>query len=311
MDTTPASALSRLVDDGVLTADQAAAVADALSTAAPPRRGLSAVAEALAYAGAAIAGSAALALGAVWWDRILPPGQVGVLVLAALALLAAGWWVDGEDAAGPVRRLVAFCWFLAIAAAASAVAVATESWPLLPDAGALLAVGGATAALAAVLLRRRPSALLVVPLFLGAQATTFGLLDLVVAPERWSLGGLLFWSVSAGFALLAWTGVVRPLRPAIVLACAGALIGAQVLRFDADGPGLALGLGTAVALLAAMRLGERTVAALGAAGLVVFVPQALAVAFPGAVGAPVALFTIGLAVLGVALAQVRQQRGAA
>jgi hypothetical protein len=301
-----ASVLAGLVDEGVLTADQAEAVRAAVARPSDRRRrGISAVAEALAYAGAAVAGSAALALASLWWDRLLAPSQAGVLVLAAAALLTAGFWVDGEDATGPVRRLVAFCWFFSIAALTGAVAVSAGEWLLLPDGEALLAVGVAATAMSGLLGRRRPSPLLLVALFLGVQAVAFGLVEVAVAPEYYDLGGLLVWAVSVGFAALTWAGLLAPHRAGYVLACTGALLGAQLLRFDSDGLGIGLGLVTAAAMLTTMRAGERAVAGFGAAGLVVFVPQALSEVFPGAVAAPVALFTIGLAVLGVALAQVR------
>jgi hypothetical protein len=308
MDTALDIALTRLVTDDVLTAEQALAVTAAVDSAEqPPRRALSAAAEALAYAGAAIAGSAALALASTWWGLLRAPAQAGVLLLASLGLFAAGRWVDGDDAAGPVRRLVAFCWFFATAAATGAVGVVADSWLLRSEDVVTLAVGATALAVGGLLVRRRPSSLLLVPVFLGLHATVFGLVELLLAPGSWELWGLLAWSVSAAFGLLVWAAVVVPVRAGYVLASVGALVGAQVLSFELDGVGLALGLATSIGLLAALRLGARTVAGFGVAGLVVFVPQALAEVFPGAVVAPVVLFTLGLAVLGAALAQVRSR----
>ncbi len=311
MDTSLDTALIRLVDDGVLTPEQARAVSRSVEDVdGPGRRGLSTVAEALAYAGAAVAGAAALALASLWWDRLGAPAQTGVLVLAALALFGAGRWVDGEDAAGPVRRLVAFCWFFAVIAGTAAVGVAASSWIGMGEARAILLLGVVASGASGLLVRRRPSPLLLVLLLIGLQTAAFGFVEAVIDPAALDLGGLLAWSVSAAFALLVWGGVVGPRRAGFALAAVGALLGAQVLAFEVTGLGLALGVATSVGLLAGIRRDARAVAGLGAAGLVIFIPQVLSEVFPGAVAAPIALFTVGLAVLGGALAQVRGKAAA-
>jgi hypothetical protein len=309
MDTSLDSALTRLVADGVLTEGQARAVSSAVADAGDHSRGgrgLSAVAETLAYAGAAVAGAAALALASLWWDLLSAPAQTGVLLLAALGLFGAGWWVDEEDASGAVRRLVAFTWSFAVIAGTGAVGVVANAWDALSTDGALLVVGVVATASSAVLVRRRPSPLLLVLLLLGLQTAAFALAEVLFSPVDVELGALLGWSVCATFGLLVWGGFVGPRGAGYVLAAAGALLSAQVLAFDTTVAGLALGIVTSVGLLATMRLGARALAGLGAAGLVVFLPQVLSELFPGRVSAPVALFTVGLAILGGALAQVRK-----
>lgn len=300
-------ALDQLVADGILSPGQAEAVVAALEAdrgpAAAPE-GISRVAEALGYLGAAVAGAAALAIAAQVWDLLAVGAQAALLAVAALALWAAGEWVHRPDAPGPVRRLVGFCWLLACGAIAGAVAIAADALGVFPDEGVALPVGVVVTAVAAALWRRRPGALTLLPLFLGAQTAALGVLANVEAPPD-ELFGVLVWAVAVGWMALVWGTVVHPPGAGYVLGGIGALAGAQMLTVVHTGPGIALGLVTAAALLAGVRLRHGALVGLGAAGSAVFAAQALAELFPDAVTGPVIVFLGGLVLLGLALASAR------
>lgn len=314
----PREALARLVADGTLSPEQAEAVAAAVLPSPAPdpapesrparaseSRGIPVAAEALAYLGAAVAGAAALALGAQVWDLLEAAAQVALLVVAAVALWGAGRWVHDPEAPPAVLRLVGFCWLLACGAAAAATAVATDAIGL-PGEGTLLVTGLVLTAVAGALWYQRPGALTLLPLTVGAHTVTQALLLQVPAPPE-ELTGLLIWGVGVAGMTLAWGGILHPPRAAWVLGALGALVGAQSLTFttDMEAAGQALGLVTSVALIGGgVRIRQGALVGLGAAGCVVFLPQVLFRAFPDTAAAPAALFVAGLALLGLALAAV-------
>jgi hypothetical protein len=86
-------------------------------------------------------------------------------------------------------------------------------------------------------------------------------------------------------------------------------VGAQILSFGWRGAGLALGIGTGVALLgASVALRSTVLLAFGAAGVLLFLPQIVFEYLGDTLGAPLALLVCGIAILAAAFAAARLKR---
>jgi len=224
-------ALQRLVDDGTLSADQAAAVRTGLEAAgeAPtPARGW--LIEAVGYLGGALTFAGAALLVGLSWEELSRPGRVLVLAAVTVVLAAAAIVIGGGPlkvrglAAGDStvrRRVVSVLLALSAGTAALAAGVAVE------DNGFL--VGSAVGlVLAAALYAFLPG--LPVLLAAGVLSLTTGIALVNELGDGTNLQtGLLLVAIGAGWVALGLTGVL-PQRTA------GAVVGAVIALFGAQQP---------------------------------------------------------------------------
>jgi hypothetical protein len=302
------SALERLVERGVLTPSQAEAVHAEVRAVTPPESpGVRPGAEIAAWVGAVLALAAGLTATARFWSELQVWAQSGLLLLAAVALFAAGAWL-ADDARQAARRIVSVTWLLAVVAFGAAVALPLSSGPPEPEARAFLIAAAASAAVAFPLWRRHESALQLLGI-VGAVVT--GLLSGLGTVERPpdELYGLLLWAAGAALVLLGWSELARPVRTALATGALGALAGAELLFFQFPRTGVLLGLAT-VAGLFVLGTGLRRVFLTGiaAVALALFVPEALDAFFPGSLNASATMFVTGAALLIGALATIRRAR---
>ena len=134
--------LDRAVAAGILSTDQAAAVAalDA-QPAAGARRG-AVLAEVLGYVGGALAVVAALFLGAELWDELGPWPRVLLLAAVAAACLVGGAALGGRE--GAPGRLGGFLWAAAVVAVAGTAGVGADGlFDVRPGTAALVAAAAA------------------------------------------------------------------------------------------------------------------------------------------------------------------------
>jgi hypothetical protein len=303
------AALERLVRRDVLRRDQAEAVLEEIGQAptAPGRQEapkLRPVAEITGYLGGTLAAVSAFVVAAEYWDQLLPWARSALLALATTALVAGGWWVvDNETPA--VRRLVSVLWLLAAGTGAWAVGTLTDAVAgLQPETSALL-VGLALLLGGSVLRWRHPRALQQLPVLAGAALAGGGALWHLPNPPD-DLGGVLLWALGVAWAALSWAEMVRPVRTGLAVGSVTALAGAQVLAWNTDGAGIALGLGSTVAGFAiAALIAQPILAALSVAGMVVFLPQAVFAWFEATLAVPLALFATGVVLLAGSLATVK------
>ena len=186
--------LDRAVAAGILSADQAAAVA-ALDARPAARRG-AVLAEVLGYVGGALAVVAALFLGAELWDELGPWPRVLLLAAVAVACLVGGAALAGRD--GAPGRLGGFLWAAAVVAVAGTAGVWADGLADVAPGTAALVAAGAALAVAAVLWWRRPAVLQHVATFTAAAATLLTAVDRI-GDGAFDWGGPLLW----GFGL-AW-----------------------------------------------------------------------------------------------------------
>ena len=268
------------------------------------------VGEVLGYIGAALALTALSFLVYDSWDVLGTFGQISLATSVAGACLGGGWAVSLNDSATS-RRLSNFLFFfgtwaagvlMGLLAAKSMGGLDTSEWPVsqFPE-----MVGTFSAfALGAVIwwLRKSSSQLVATTIALAAfipacfdyssanQVTKIGLWYLVLG---------LLWIVAGD------GGLLEPVSAAWSLGASGMLLGIQAIGFDsyfssslqsgADGPVYLLGVVMGIAFIVVSLWRHRGVGlGMGAAAIVIFLPQMLNALFDDAIGVPVALLFAGV-----------------
>lgn len=301
--------LDRLVADDVITPEQAAAVLAGV-VGPPGARRISPAAEVVGYIGGVLATVAALTVGAEFWQQLGDLTQFAIFVVIAIALWGGGRSISGVDdpAAG---RLTSTLWLLSTSATASAAWVAADGLlGLVADRTALVVGVVATAQALGLWLVRR-TALQQVALF-GSVMTTVGAAGALLPDPPDEVYGLAVWILGVVWAVLAWRGPLRPAATGMAIGAVTAVVGAEILTFASETPGLLLSL-TTVGVLFAAAAATRSAVFVGVASvaLAIVLPQALYSWFPENVGAPIAVFVAGSVLLGGALATIRAARSGA
>jgi hypothetical protein len=266
---------------------------------APAARRAPLAAEALGYIGGALAIVAGFSVIPMLWPGIPTGAELALAAVAATAFWAAGAVLrtDGEPA---FRRLRAVLWLLSTASLAAFVGVvAAQLWDLGATTAGL--VTAAVVTVYAVLLWWRTRAVLQhLAMFAGtAVVAATGVASLAPGSGAWG-PGLAVWAVSVLWGTAAYRGYLVPVSAGYVAAGIGLLTGAQMTMQTAAGHGLAL---ATVAGLLAAGVVLRRVLLLGfaAVGIIVMVPQTATRYLPTSAAAPLAVFVVGLSLLGVAL----------
>jgi Predicted membrane protein (DUF2157) len=264
------------------------------------------VVEALGYLGGLLAIVAGFVAVNELWPGIPTGAELAFAAAGAVALGAAATMMrtDGTPA---LARLRSVLWLMSTACLVAFIGVlAAQVWDLSPAVTALVAAGGATP-YAALLWWRTRAPLQQVATFAGA-ATVVGVGIASVAPSLDAWGpGLGIWVLSAAWGVTAHLGYLVPRDTGYLAAAIGLLIGAQMTMQEAAGHVLAVA--TVLGLLAAGVVLRRVwVLALGALGVLVVVPQTAARYLPQSVAAPLAVFCVGLCLLGVALWLARARK---
>lgn len=297
-------ALDELVEQSVLTPEQAAGVAEAL---APKRseRALSPAAEVAAYIGGVLALVAAVMVAADLWGHLDDLAQMAVFGTAAVVLWAGGRSLlpTEDDTAG---RLAGTLWLLSTAATGAAAWSASGSALLFGDRKEpVLVLGLVMTAHAALLWWRRRGALQQIALYAGVMTTAGAALWLLPQPSD-EVYGLTVWGVGILWTVLVLAGVMAPRRTGAALGGLTAFAGAEALWSANQDVGLMLALATVAALFVAGAMArEAVLLGIGSAALAAVVPQTLSEWFPGSADQPVALFLAGALLLGGALSTVR------
>lgn len=295
------------------------AAAPATRAPAPPPggRARSLVLEALGYLGAAIVLAGAIALGARYWSDLGETGRVLVLGAGAVALVVGGALVpvggrrgpeprDAGPAAEARARLRSALWLAAAVATAATLGVAGDELGL-HDADLAVTVGSGTTLLAGALWWRWPTPLQQAVTMVAAALTCSALIARQTSTD--SLPGLGVWTVGVVWWLLARGGVVRPRRLGGTAGAVMAIIGAMAT----SGGGGVSDAGTWLVLLTlagvvalGLVTGDVMLLGVGAVGVVMNVPQAVARWFPGSLAAPLTLLLLGLAVVALAVYAARR-----
>jgi hypothetical protein len=299
--------LDSWVSERLITREQAEAIrAYEASRRVRPRRVSSrttAVTEALAYLGVALAVAALAVIIGRSWSDLSTGAHIAIPGLVALALFVVGWAT--RDASDPaVGRVSHVAWFFSAAAIAwFAVELAvggldeTDRWPLLW-------AGVATSVYAGALYVLRPAALQHVALIVGlAMLAGAVLFDSGVA--AWSA----IWALGVVWIVLGWRGVLVGRGTAYTIGTIVALVSVALVVVNA-GPGwswLAV-VNAAVLIGAAVAFRHTPMLVLAAIGLFAGTVTTIDHYIGGGTGTAVGLFVAGILVLAVAVIVSRLRR---
>lgn len=264
------------------------------------------MAEALGYVGGVLAVVAGLIAVTELWPGITTGAQLAFAAAGTVALGAAAVLVRAGDSPA-LRRLHSVLWLLSTACLVAFMGVlADQIWHFSPVDTTLVATVVATP-YAAVLWWHTRAPLQHLAMFAGA-ATLVGTGIASVAPglHAW-LPGLGVWALSAAWGAAAHRGYLAPRNAGYLAAGIGLLTGAQLTMQVAAGHVLAL-VTVAGLMVAGVALRRVWLLLLGAIGVLLFVPQTASRYLPQSVAAPLAVFAVGLALLGVALWLAKARR---
>jgi len=255
--------------------------------------------EALGYLGGALAIVAGFGVIPTLWAGFPISAELALAAVAATAFWAAGAVLrtGGEPA---FRRLRTVLWLTSTASLAAFVGlIAAQIWDLGATSAGLV-TAAVTTVYAVALWWRTRAALQHLAMFAGT-AVIAGTAVASLAPSSGAWGpGLAVWVVSALWGTAAYRGYLVPVTAGYVAAGVGLLTGAQMTMQTAAGHALAL-LTVAGLLAAGVVLRRVLLLGFGAVGIIVMVPQTAVRYLPTSAGAPLAVFVVGLSLLGLAL----------
>jgi hypothetical protein len=310
-----ADALGRLVARGVLTAEQAAAVAAEVPGADPadpavPAGLLRRLAEIAGYVGGAfVVGATFLFLGQQW-EVLGRPGRFAVLAAMALVLFGVGLalWLRGPR--DDVRRRLASTLMTGAAGAggfAAQVVLAGSSTGGEFDRSVLF---GGLVALAAVV-----GGYLIARCAVGQLGIVAAILWVVLAALELAGAqssrpfGVAVLVVGVAWSGLVWARRVSEPRVGLAIAVTLGLVGAQIAMFGTDSSHylghLLTALVAAACFAAYVQLREWVVLAGGVAGATLVVPEFLYDVTDGSLGAAGVMLVAGVTLLGASLAGLR------
>jgi len=268
--------------------------------------------EVLGYIGGMFATVAALLVAGQTWPHLGAQARITLLAVTVAVLTAGGWWARHPAS---LRRLGMMLWFAAVATVAGLTEIVAEQVQVLHRSEAIeyLTVALAATAAATLFWSLRPSGLQQVALI----ATVTALVGVITAghgeraPGLW--GGTV-WALGLCWLLLGAGRMVNPPGTAAVVGALALLAGPEAGRATGPQPDtlwpaslwLALGLVSAAALVTAGVVARRTaLLGIGAAGLFLFLIQAVLTWFGKQAGAPLALLVGGGGLLVVAALVLR------
>jgi hypothetical protein len=319
--------LDQWVAEGLISAEQAARISAAQAAAVgaspvgdrggggatsahgaltPGRVGF--VVEALGYLGATLASVAGFVAVRRLWPDVPTAAELGFATAGAVVLLGAGVMLHpGADAA--LDRLRSVLWALSTGCVAALTALlADQVWQIENGTAVALLAASVTSVYAAILWLRLRAAIQHLVLFaalVSAVGSGAGLLEDDLQP--WA-PGLAVWTLSAAWAAAALRNLLAPSAAARVAASVGLLFGAQLTMESETAAATVLALGTVGGLLTGgVVLRKVWLLGVGALGVVQVVPQVAARYLPESVAAPLAVFAVGLVLLGVALRLARSR----
>jgi len=314
----PSRSLSDLLDDwvdaGLITREQALSIGHHEAGSPVPRAALtlvptgpagpSLVVEALGYLGGVVMTVGALILVGLYWSDLPVAPRLVLVGGTALALVGAGFAMpDLGEAAGRLRSVL---WAAAVVASCAFFTVLSNDVLHRYDEHALIVIGPATAAVAALLWWRRPTWLQQLALFGPVLLSAVAVGIQLTSPDS-SAPGFTVWAVAVTWTLLAGAGWLSPRVMGVSVGVLGAVFGALIMNNDL---GIALGLLTAVAMVA-LSLRERSLPWLGVAAIAMLYvsPRAAVEWFPGRLSAALTLIVTGGALVGAAVWVARHQAG--
>lgn len=297
--------LERWTSAGLITPEQADRIGLFAANEAPPHGKLTPGTEAISYLGVVLA---LAAMFATWGQLETRDGARLVLTgLTTLGLAGAGW-ILARSPDGSLARLGAILWLLATGTVAFATvdAYLLAGDPDLPEV-VPLAVGVAMAVVGWTSYAIRQQAISHVAAFAGTATTAVGMaLWLAGEDEPGAIGASL---LALGIAWLFAARVMVAPAAGITLAAGAVAVAPTFFAEAATGPALLLGivLGATTTVVGLRGAGWGGLA-IGGVALFGYTTAAIVHFFGETIGAPLALLSGGVLLLGVAIAVSRLRR---
>lgn len=300
--------LERWVRAGLLTGDQAAAIVAHEARPAAPDGGVSVLAEALGYAGAALAiAGIATALGQSWDSLSSTVRVISAAIPTALALAAGSMLRSKTEPA--FRRLMSLLWFLSIGGFAGTAGIIIAEYATDFDEDWVpLVIGLAMLFPAFVLWRLLPAVLQQLALLGGLVVTVMGLFAVVPGEPNGTAMALAAWGIGVAWVVLGWRGWLKPQMATMVV---GSVVAAYMPVIAAQDHEwlLALGIATGAALMIlSVRSGALPLLAIGTVTVFAYVTGVVLRYFRDQLGVPLALMIIGAVFIVLALLAARLGR---
>lgn len=303
-------ALHALVADGVISPQQADAVAAALRAAEAAKSPVRWV-EIIGFLGGGLVFAGAVALVAASWEGLSQPLRAGMLLVAAVVSLIGGVAAAGERLvrrgviADARRRIAGTLFVLTACTAAMSLGVATRPDVLVLPLLLALVLASAGYAVAPT----------VVGLLACGLASAWALMTIGEQLFDWDemLGyGLLMLGLGLVWGAVALGGALPNRRVGVGIAALLALVGAQLVLFDEDRAEVSYALTLAVAALCLLvHRWERdwVLIVAGVVGVTLAVPEAIWDWTGGAIGGAAALLVAGLVLLAASGVGILMHRG--
>lgn len=262
--------------------------------------------EALGYVGGVLAIVAGFVSVHMLWPDVPVGAQLAFAAVAAVALggAASVMTVGGEPAFARLRSVL---WLMSTVSVTVFMGVLSDQVWHLSGVSGLLVTAAVTAVCGVVAWWRTHAPLQHLAAFAAIAATVgAGIARFAPGLHEWG-PGLGVWVLSAAWGAAAYRGYLRPQHAGYLAAGVGLVVGAMLTMQEAAGNVLApltlIGL-----LMAGVALRWVWLVALGAVGIILIVPQTLDRYLPQSVGGPVAVFVVGLALVGLALRLAKGRR---
>jgi len=277
-------------------------------TNVPSQGRISLLTEAVAYIGAVLMlAGVGVAIGQRWED--IAEG-VRFALLAGLALFFLGVGYATSRSTEPAFvRLTSVVWLIGTIAVAGALAQLMAEIVGTSDETSFLVVASATTALAAVLYAVHRMVLQHVALYAGVLATALATLQRIDPEHPAWIGAIVAWAIGLAWMLLGAKELVTPSWVAVPVGILTALIAPTAIQESNVGAMFAVGIATAVGIMANSVVGRFVPGlALGAVGLFAYVTGAVVRYFGDEIGAPAALVLTGGVILSIAAVTARLAR---
>ncbi len=298
--------LQRWADAGLIEPGQAAAIL-AHESAAAPQAGVSVLAEALGYAGAALALAGLITAIGNSWDSLGRGGRIAAAAVPTVLAVAAGW-VLRTKAEPAFQRLMSLLWFISIGGfAGSAAIIVSEGWGIDHDWTALV-IGLSMAVPALVLWRLHRGILQQVALLGSVLVVVLAVLVLAPGEPRGAALMLATWALGLVWVAFGWTRLMEPHRATMVLGAILATYAPTLAAGDYEWM-LFAGVATGAAFMVlSIPTGTIPMLAIGTIGVFAYVTAIVLRYFGDQLGVPLALTIIGATFIALALIAARLGR---
>lgn len=264
--------------------------------------------EAAGYVGAVLLlAGAGTAIGREWED--FAHGARFALLTGIAAFFLGVGLVSRRSVEPAFVRLTSVVWMIGTAAVAAALAELFVGFLETPDETTFLVVASATTAVAALLYAVHPTVLQHLALYVGVLVTSIAI-GVRIDPRypAW-IGGVTAWAVGLAWLFLGATRRLPPSWVAMPIGVITALIAPTAIQEDSFGAMYAVGIATAVGVMAgSVRWRSVPALALGTLGLFAYATSATVYYFGDTIGVPAALAVTGGVILVLAAVTARLAR---